>query len=43
MPYKSEAQRRLFKGCKSNPSKMRKCPSPSAISKFESHGKRKKR
>jgi hypothetical protein len=40
MPYKSEKQRRYFKMCKKNPGKARgKCPSKSAIRKFESHGK----
>jgi hypothetical protein len=42
MPYKSAKQRAFFKGCKRNPGKMKgKCPSPSAIAKFESHGTRK--
>lgn len=39
MPYKSAKQRRFFKGCKHNPKKMKgKCPSKSAIKKFEKHG-----
>lgn len=44
MPYKSQKQRAFFKACKHNPGSMRaKCPSRSAISKFETHGKKKKR
>ena len=41
MPYKSERQKRFFRGCKHNPSKMgKKCPSKKAIAKFEKHAKK---
>ena len=44
MPYKSEPQRRFFKGCKHNPKHMKgKCPSKKTIAKFEKHGKKAKR
>jgi hypothetical protein len=34
MPYKSEAQRKLFEGCRNNPSKMHNCPPKKVVEKF---------
>lgn len=44
MPYKSEKQKRLFRGCKHNPKHMRgKCPDRKTIEKFEKHEPKKRK